>query len=216
VKNLLYKERRLAASPLSYFFLAFSLMTFLPGYPILVGSFFVCLGIFYSFQQARECGDVTYSVLLPVRKRDVVTAKYRFVLEIELAAFLLCAVFTAVRMGLLGQAAVYAQNPMLNANLCYLGFILLNFALFNLIFLGGFFKTAYKFGVPFLIYTAAGILLVAAAEVLHHLPGLEGLNAPDRVDAPQLAVFGLGLLVFALGTFLSHRASVRRFEQLDL
>ena len=48
----------------------------IPGYPILCGAFFVCLGIFYTYQQARECDDITYTVLLPVRKRDVVTAKY--------------------------------------------------------------------------------------------------------------------------------------------
>lgn len=40
--KLLRKEIQLAASPLSYFFIGFGLMAFVPGYPILVGSFFVC------------------------------------------------------------------------------------------------------------------------------------------------------------------------------
>ena len=75
MSELLKKELRLAASPLSYWFLAFALMTMIPGYPILVGGFFVCLGLFQSFQNAREQNDVIYTALLPVRKTDIVRAK---------------------------------------------------------------------------------------------------------------------------------------------
>ena len=50
MKNLLIKDFRLSASALTYGFLAASLMTMLPGYPILMGAFFICLGIFHSFQ----------------------------------------------------------------------------------------------------------------------------------------------------------------------
>lgn len=57
--KLLRKEIQLAASPLSYFFIGFGLMAFVPGYPILVGSFFVCLGLFQSFQTAREANDLS-------------------------------------------------------------------------------------------------------------------------------------------------------------
>ena len=39
MRKLLKKEMKLAASPLSYIFIAFGFMAFLPGYPILVGSF---------------------------------------------------------------------------------------------------------------------------------------------------------------------------------
>ena len=43
--KLLAKELKLTASILSYVFIVFALMAFLPGYPILVGTFFCCLGI---------------------------------------------------------------------------------------------------------------------------------------------------------------------------
>ena len=38
--NLIKKEFKLSAHILSYVFIAFGLMTFIPGYPILVGVFF--------------------------------------------------------------------------------------------------------------------------------------------------------------------------------
>jgi len=74
--NLVRKELKLSANVLSYYFIAFGLMTFIPGYPILVGVFLSCLGIFQSFQSYRESRDIYYSILLPVTKKDIVKAKF--------------------------------------------------------------------------------------------------------------------------------------------
>ena len=72
MRNVLRKEMRLSASVLSYLFILFGLMFFLPGYPVLCGAFFVTLGIFQSFQTAREANDIVFSALLPIAKRDIV------------------------------------------------------------------------------------------------------------------------------------------------
>ena len=130
MKNLLTKELRLFASILSYLFLAFAFMTLIPGYPILLGSFFVCLGIFQSFQTVRENNDVLYTVLLPVEKADAVRAKYIFVCFIEILAWLLMAVLTALRMTVLSGAGPYVSNPLMDANLVYLAWAAVVFALF--------------------------------------------------------------------------------------
>lgn len=88
MNKLLKKELRLTAAPITYFFLAFALMTLIPGYPILVGGFFITLGIFYTFQMARESNDILYTALLPCKKQDVVRAKYTFCVLIELLGWL--------------------------------------------------------------------------------------------------------------------------------
>ena len=217
MKNLLIKEFKLAASPLSYFFLAFSLMVFIPGYPILVSAFFICLGIFYSFQSGREQNDTVYTALLPLPKRAFVQSKFIFTLAIEATALLLMTAFTLVRMLALSGSAVYQTNPMMNANLFFLAYGLLIFGLFNLLFLGGFFKTAYAFGKPFIAFAVAAFLLILLAEALHHFPGLEWLNMPgtDKMGL-QLIGLGIGLLLFVLMTLLSYRKSVKKFEEIDL
>lgn len=140
MKKLFYKELKLTANPLSYWFIAFSAMTMIPSYPILIGSVFICLGIFYTYQQLREYDDITYTVMLPVKKQDVVTAKYLFVLFIELMAFISCTLLTIIRMKFLGNAAPYDINPLMNANAAYLGYVIIVFAAFNGIFLVGFLK----------------------------------------------------------------------------
>ena len=72
MNNVLRKEMRLSASILSYLFIAFGLMFLIPGYPILMGPFFVGLGLFQGFQWAREANDITFSVLLHTPKKDIV------------------------------------------------------------------------------------------------------------------------------------------------
>jgi len=213
---LLNKEIRLSANILSYIFIVFGLMTFLPGYPILCGAFFVTLGIFQSFQSAREANDIVYSALLPIAKKDVVKGKYQFSVMIELAAFLVMAIITVIRMTVLADAEVYHQNALMNANPFFLGMALVIFGLFNMVFIGGFFKTAYKLS-PFVTYIISAFVAIGIAEALHHVPGLESVNAFGFDDIVlQLCLFIGGAIIFLILTYLSYRRSCANFERIDL
>lgn len=181
MNKLLKKELRLTAAPITYFFLAFALMTLIPGYPILVGGFFITLGIFYTFQMARESNDILYTALLPCKKQDVVRAKYTFCVLIEL-----------------------------------LGWLLILFALFNSVFLGGFFRTAYGLGKPFILYSIAGFAVICLAEALHHFPGMAAMNSQTEGFGMQLIVLAAGVLFFVGMTALSCRKAQKNFERIDL
>lgn len=214
---LLKKEMRLSASILSYLFIAFAVMVLLPGYPILCGAFFITLGIFQSFQSAREANDIVYSALLPVAKHDVVKGKYLFSIFIELTGVLIMAVLTFVRMTALSESHVYRQNSLMNANPFFLGMALLIFGMFNLIFLGGFFKTAYKFGKPFVTHIIVTFIIIGIAEALHHVPGLEAVNAFgfDHIGLQILLLFG-GVLLYLVLTYASYKKACADFEKIDL
>lgn len=217
MRNVLYKELRLSASVLSYLFIPFGLMFLLPGYPVLCGAFFVTLGIFQSFQSARESNDILFSALLPIAKRDVVRGKYLFVCLIELCAALLMAAAVVFRMTAAADAAAYRNNALMNANGFALGMAFFLFGLFNAVFVGGFFKTAYRFAGPFVLYLVLCFLTIGAAEALHHFPGLEALNAfgTERL-ALQLTLAACGVLSWLALTLLSCTRACRSFEKLDL
>ena len=215
MKNLLNKELRLSSHLLSYLFLVFSLMAIIPGYPILFGAFFICFGIFQTFQNGRETNDVLYSALLPIDKKDVVKARYIFVCFIQSTAFILMAGLTALRMAFLADAAPYVNNAMMNSNPVFLAWTLLIFALFNTLFVGPFYKTAYKFGKPFAAFIAASVLVICTAELLHHIPGLTFLNTLDRLPL-QLMLMLSALVIFVSATVISCTAAQRNFELLDL
>lgn len=216
MKKLLAKELFFTSMKLTYWFILFGIMTLLPGYPILMGAFFVCLGIFQTFMQAREQNDVLFTALLPVSKADVVSARYLYVCAIEGAAFVLCAVLTVVRMTVLADAEPYVNNALMNANLFYLGFVLLGFALFNVVFVRGFWRSAYALGAPFVRFIVAFFLLTGVAEALHHFPGMALMNTPTGWLGAGAAMLAAGAVVFAVVTVLSCKASQRSFERIDL
>lgn len=217
MRNIMLKEMKLSASPLSYFFILFGLMFFLPGYPVLCGAFFTTLGIYQGFLYAREANDIEFSVLLPVSKQDVVKGKYLFVCFIESCSLALMLAVILIRMTVLSDSAVYRANALMNANLFSAGCALVAFGLFNVIFLGGFFRTAYNMGKPFIIYIIAVFLVITLFEALHHIPGLEALNAFgfEHIGL-QLVLLIAGFTAFAVMTLLSFKSACARFERIDL
>ena len=215
-KQLFNKEVRLS-SPICWVFLAFSAMVLIPSYPFLVGIFFICQGIFQAFIFARENNDVLYTVLLPVKKSGVVTAKYAFTVLIEMLGLCLMAGFALFRNTVLKDAAPYAGNALLRPNFTAFGWALLLFAAFNWFFLRGFFKTAYKAGVPFILFAVAGVCCIAAAEFLHHMPGLQWMNAASSEGlTARLLFFAACLAAYLAVTALSHSLSKKRFEAIDI
>jgi len=217
MRNLIEKEFRLATPLLTFLFLGFTAMTFIPGYPILCGAFFVCFGIFQSYQFGREDRDILYTVLLPVRKADVVSSKFIAAVVLQMLAFLLFSIFTCVRMVWLSEVDVYRTNALMGANPVFLSFVLLIFVAFNVIFIGGFFRTAYGFGKPFVAFTIASLLIIGIAETLHHLPGLGWLNALDLSQTgKQIPVLLAAAMLYAAATAISCRVAQNRFERIDL
>lgn len=215
--NILRKEMKLSASRLSYLFMLFGLMFLIPGYPILCGAFFVTLGIFQSYQNARETNDLVFSALLPIARRDVVKGKYLFTAMIELGSLLLMAICTALRMTIFSQTIGYRENALMNANLFALGTAFVLFGLFNLIFVGGFFETGYKLGQPFLLHILVSFLFIGAAEAAHHFPGGEWLNAFGFESmGRQKTLLGSGAVTYILLTAVSCRSACRKFEKIDL
>lgn len=215
--TLLKKEMKLTASPLSYLFILFGLLAFLPGYPILIGTFFLCLGLFQSFQSAREANDMLYTALLPVAKRDMVKGKYMFCIVIEFCYVILTTVPVLVRMTVWSDAAVYRSNALMNANLVYLGFVFLMLGLFNLIFVGGFFKTGYQFARPFVAFIIVAFFVVGIGETLFHIPALSALNAFGFTHIGlQAGVWITGAVTFTWLTAVSMCRAIKRFERVDL
>ena len=217
MRNIMRKEMKLSASVLSYLFIAFGLMFFLPGYPVLCGVFFVTLGLFQSFQSAREANDIVFSALLPIAKKDVVKGKYLFVSMIEICGLIVMTAAMIIRMTVLSEAAPYRTNALMNANLFALGAAFFIFGLFNLIFVGGFFKTGYKFAKPFVIYIIIAFLAIGVFEALHHFPGLGSLNAFGTEHfGLQMVMLIIGMVLYALLTLISYKKACRDFEKIDL
>lgn len=217
MRNILRKEVHLGTLTMVYFFVLFGFMFLLPGYPVLCGAFFLTLSLYQNFRYARECNDLVFSVLLPIAKQDVVKGKFAFSCILEMCCFTLMFVSAIVRMTVFSDSPVYRENALMNANLFALGMALVLFGIFNLVFIGSFFKTGYKTGRPFITYIVICFVIIGVSEALHHFPGMESLNSFgfDHIGL-QIITLTAGVICYIGLTVLSYRESCRNFERLDL
>ena len=216
MKHLLYKELRLAKHPTMFLFLLFSAMLLIPSYPYYVAFIYTCLSVFFVFLQGRENNDLSFTALLPVRKRDIVRARCLLVVLMQLAQVLVslpCAIVGARINPLGGNAAG------IEANAAFFGLVLVMYALFNLLFLPAFYRTGYRVGRGFLFAGAAVLVYIVAAELLVQcVPALKAsLDTFDPATrGTRLFVLLLGAGLYAAGSLLACRLSERRFARVDL
>ncbi|MDR0928482.1 MAG: ABC-2 transporter permease [Oscillospiraceae bacterium] len=211
--NLLYKELRLAAHPNLFVFALLGVLVIVPAYPYGMVFIFGCLAPYITFTYGRETNDIYYTALLPVKKRDIVKGKFMLVALAQAASLLVSLPFAFLRVMLLPGG-----NPAgIEANVAFYGFGLMVYALFNMIFMTAFFKTAYKAGRAFLLAMMPITLLVIAMEVLAHIPALAWMDSVAAGDLLlQLPILLVGLVAYGVGTAAAYRVSAKRFERVDL
>ena len=215
MKDLLYKEFKLAIHPTCYIFLLMAFMLLIPNYPYYVAFFYQTLGIFFIFIWGQVNNDVYFTTLLPIPKRDAVKARFGVIVIIELAQIVVSIPFAILRNSL---------NPTENqagmeANIALFGLIFLMYAIYNMVFLPMFYNTAFKGGVPYVFACGAMAIFVVIAEAsIQLIPALKTtLDTLDPSYLPQqLAVLLFGILVFSLVTALAYLKSAARFEKIDL
>lgn len=219
MRALQYKEWKLAMSPVPFFFLALSGLLLIPNYPYYVTFFYNSLGIFLFFQSCRENRDVYYMMLLPVTKREMVRARVRTVMDLQLLQVLVCIPFMVIR----AQYGQLKNEVGIEANTAFLGLSFVLMGAFNAVFLPMHYKNGYDLGKPFLVCSILEFVLIAVLETLEHvllavLPQsaalLESYALLDQLR--QLPVLLGGAAVWLLLSTLAFHTSAGRFEKVDL
>ena len=227
MKQLFYKELKLCLPVQVPLFFLFAAMLLIPAYPYLVACFFTCNSIFYLFNQSAGNNDLLFTALLPVSKAQVVKARVRFTVMIEMIMFLLLVPMIFVNHRLNPQG-----NPAgTDGSLTFLAAVLVLFTVFNAVFIPAFYRDETKSGKNFLVSTVSVFVwiilwegfMITAAAVKHAVPffrwAAENLDAfPSTAEAwrTQLVALGVGALIYGLGTCLVSRRAVSIFEQADL
>ncbi|NLW71141.1 MAG: hypothetical protein GX061_08690 [Eubacteriaceae bacterium] len=216
MKALLNKEFKLCLHPTNLIFLSMALMLLIPSYPYYVAFFYTTLGIFFMFITGRETGDVVFSALLPIRKRDIVKARVVNIAIIEAVQLII-----SVPFALLGaKINPYGFNAVgMEANAAFFGLVMIMFTVFNISFIPAFYRTAHKAGGPFALgSTLVFIYIVAAEGAVNLLPFFK--NCLDNFDAAylplRLGVLSAGIVIWALGLFAAFKKAAANFEKVDI
>lgn len=226
MKALLFKEFRLAMHPICYVFVAlFPLMILIPSYPIGIGFIYVltCYPIlFLGANKGQQSNDLLYSVLLPVRKKDIVLARILTVVLMQIAFILLLSALYPLSRMINELVMQSAENPGefkipglgLDSYVFLLAIAIFGYALADLIF----FPIYYKKGKSIVMSTLFTILGFAAyicivTIALPFVPGFEIMN--NMHIGIQFAVLGGAIILsFALHVVV-YRISSKRLEKVD-
>ena len=215
MKALQWKEWRLSMSPVPLLFLLLSGLILIPNYPYYVTFFYNSLGIFMWMQSLRENRDTAYMMLLPVTKAEMVRARLRTVVQLELLQLLACVPFMVLR-----ASYGHLNNAVgIEANAAFLGLGLVQMGLFNLVFFPMHYRNAYDLGKPFLAASAAELFYIVLVEACDHVIPYMKTVCESYALSDQLRQWPMllgGVAVFALLTWAAERSSVRRFEKVDL
>lgn len=215
LSRLVKKEFRLCLHPAAILMLTMSAMALIPNYPFGVLFFYMTLGVFFICLGARENHDVTYTMTLPVPKKELVTARFLLAAALELLQLALTAGFILLRRALGDQP----NAAGLDANLALIGEGFIFFGVFQLVFFPGYYRDVNRVGVNFIKSSAAMLVLIVLDIVLCYTVPLfcDVLDTPDPQHLPEKLVFTAIGLVFWLGaSLLALRLSQRRFQRLDI
>ncbi len=217
MKNLLYKEFRLAIHPSVYLFFLLSALLLVPSYPYYVSFFYLMLGVFLTFKTNRAENDIFYSALLPVRKGDVVRARVLAVAILELVNLLIAVPFAILSVKINPAGG---NNAGIEPNVAFFGLSFLMYGGFNFIFFPIFYKTGRSEGKAFLWSGVFTLLYIAVAESLaQYIPSPVSAyldTAEKAAQLRQLPVLLGGIVLWAVLTLLSAKRSAERFEKVDL
>jgi glucan phosphoethanolaminetransferase (alkaline phosphatase superfamily) len=168
------------------------------------------------FISGREKKDVLYTATLPIRKSDAVKARCLFMALIELAEVLLCALVAVIK-GMIYKDVSNAAG--IDANPAFFGLALIMLALFNIIFIPAFYKTAYRAGMPFIFGCIAMAIYIVAAESLVWIPSpiRAYLDTTDpAITVKQLPILIAGIAVWLLVTCAAYKKGAKNFEKVDI
>ena len=227
MKALLYKELKLAMHPMCYLFIVmFPFMILIPSYPLFVGFIYVLVCypvLFLGANKGQQSNDLLYSVLLPIRKRDIVLARMMTVILMQFTFIAIVSCLYPLALAL-NNAAREASPELTDIGLGLSGYVsvvaiaIVSYALADIIY----FPIYYKKGKSIVLSTllmifVTSIFLTVFTVIIPYIPGCEGYKTLlcDSGVGIQFAFLGGALVIYALIHFIAYKISAKRLELVD-
>lgn len=212
MKHLVYKEVTLSIH--KFFFI----LPILLGALLLIPNWIFTIALMYLiwisvpqiYSGYLAQGDYNFTAVLPINRNDIVKSKVYALFILEGIH-----IFFALLFGILHNILYGSFNIFMDINIAFFGLMMLLYAVFNLVFLPGYFKTAHYFGKPIIYGVIAtlvyGFLLeygVIRFEFIRNI--LEGSIGS------QFIVLLITSTVAIILSYLSVQLSQANFKNIDL
>lgn len=223
MKALLYKEFKLAMHPLCYLLiLVFPLMMLIPSYPLAISFIYVLVAyplLFLGANKGQQSNDLLFTVLLPVRKKDIVMARVITIVLMQAMTITMSLIIYPVASYssyTASQAAEEIVVPGLGFN-CYvllLAFVIIGYAVADLIFFPLYYRNGKSIVLGTLLATLVFVAIIAVTTIiLPYIPGLEGVNNLNL--GIQFAILTGALIISFLLHWAVYKVSSNLLEKVD-
>ena len=169
--------------------------------------FWITVTQVYAGYIAKE--DNSFNAMLPVSKSDIVKSKIVAILIVEGIHLA-----TGIIFGVIHNEIYGTFNWFTDLNLAFFAMMFLMYAVFNIVFLPQYFKTAYFFGRP-VIY---GVIVTLIYAFLLEFGNFQYQFMRDIFEGTvqtQLIVVGVAAVLTIILTVITVKQSIRNFESIN-
>ncbi|MFU1795726.1 ABC-2 transporter permease [Paenibacillus azoreducens] len=215
--NLLIKDLKLGVNPLFFVFpIVMGALMLIPGWVyFLVVMYFFWVTAPNLFAQFRSSNDLLFTAMMPVTKKDMVKARVSVFVILELMHIVFAMIYGLFTIHLYPNLTYHFFAP-------HMGFWGLNFAMFaiyNIILIPMYYKTAYKYGTAQLVSIVAAMIFAGVAQWLgiqsSYLFDIFNGSGADNM-ALQTSILVAGIIIFIAFTMIAYRIGVKRFLQVEI
>ena len=224
MKSLLYKEFKLAMHPLIYIFVfVFPLMALIPNYPIVISFIYVCTCypiLFLGANKGQQSNDIYFSCLLPVRRKDIVKVRLFLLSIIQLISIVLVTIYGAIGSLYKEDILIEAGDKISDVGFGFgqigsvIGFVLLCFSIYDLIFVTCFYKSGRAIVSSTLLGMLGFMILLCITTLLLPISITSYFIFFSNLYV-QIASILIGLAIYILFHYLTYIRASNLFEKVD-
>ena len=216
MKNLIKKELKLGIYPAVYLFTLLSCLILVPNYPYCVGVLYFFFPLMITFNRYKETKDLEFSSSLPIKRTDIVKSRSFVIVFFEILQLLV-----AIPCAIISSLVLYPQGNIagMDANFAFFGLTLIEYGVFNLIFMPLYFNSGYKTGLALVLgMIGFGVTSSIFEFGIGFIPvlkkSLDSLN-PSTIGY-RLLVLAIGLIFYSISFIIAYKISAKKFKKVDL
>lgn len=215
--NLVMKDLKLGIG--SIFFITpviLGALMLIPGWLYFIVILYFCwITIPNIFGQFRAQNDLMFTSMMPVTKKDIVKARVFVIVILELLHIVMAMIFGMINIRLYPNI----DNIFFAPHLGFWGLCFIMLAIFNVIFIPMYYKTAYKYGIPAIVSITAAMLFAGVAQWI----GVQSHVVSDMFNGSganntglQISILIAGLVIFIALIMIAYRIAVKRFLKVEI
>ncbi|PUA38290.1 hypothetical protein C8Z91_15640 [Paenibacillus elgii] len=215
--NLVMKDLKLGVSPMLFIMpLLMGALMLVPGWIYFIVILYFCwITIPNMFAGYRTQNDLIFTTMMPVTRKDMVKARVFVIVILELLHIVSAMIFGMINIRLYPNLTNHFFAP--HMGFWGLSFVML--AIFNIIFIPMYYKTAYKYGGAMFASVSAAMLFAGVAQWI----GFQNSFVSDIFNgtgahnmALQTSILLTGILIFVAFTMIAYQIGIKRFLKVEI